>query len=150
VAGETAEKTKHCGRCDRDKPVTEFHRWRDGYQAWCKPCRREYAAAHYQANKPRRQAQNKRRQADFMAWYVSLKAGRPCADCGQSFHHAAMQWDHLPGQVKKAALGFLARRGSRRRVLEEIAKCELVCANCHAVRSYLRRDMIPLAYRGPD
>jgi len=141
-------RTKHCGRCGRDKPLTEFHRWRDGHQPWCKPCRRKYAAAHYQANKPHRQGQNKRRQAEFMAWYISLKVGQPCADCGLEFHHAAMQWDH--GQVKTAALGHLSRRGSRKRVLDEIAKCELVCANCHAVRSYQRRDTIPLAFRAPD
>jgi hypothetical protein len=101
-------------------------------------------------NKARRQAQNKRRQAEFMAWYINLKAGRPCTDCGLEFHPAAMQWDHLPGHNKKADLAFLARRGSRERVLEEIAKCELVCANCHAVRSYRRRDSIPVAFRGPD
>jgi hypothetical protein len=130
-----------------DKPLTEFHRWRNGHQPWCKPCRREYAAAHYQANKARRQAQNKRRQAEFMAWYISHKAGRPCADCRQEFHPAAMQWDHLPGVEKTADLAFLAKRGSRRRVLEEIAKCELVCANCHSVRSHLRRDAIPIFRR---
>jgi hypothetical protein len=60
-------ETKHCGRCDNDKPVSDFHRWGKGRQPWCKPCRREYAAAHYQANKSRRQAQNRRRQHEFMA-----------------------------------------------------------------------------------
>jgi hypothetical protein len=74
-----------------------------------------------------------------MRWYLALKADRPCADCGQSFHPAAMQWDHLPGRKKTADVATLARRGSRKRVLAEIASCELVCANCHAVRSYLRR-----------
>ena len=85
-----------------------------------------------------------------MAWYISLKAERPCTDCGLEFHPVAMHWDHLPGQEKSADLAFLARRGSRRRVLEEIEKCELVCANCHAVRSLLRRDATPRALRVPD
>ena len=75
-----------------------------------------------------------------MRWYIGLKAGRPCSDCGQAFHPAAMQWDHLPGRSKEADLAVLARRGSRKRVLDKIAKCELVCANCHALRSHLRRD----------
>jgi hypothetical protein len=132
-------KTRHCRRCGLNKPLTDFHlHRRDGYQAWCKPCRREYAAAHYQKNKARRQAQNNRRQAEFRAWYTSLKAGKRCADCGMEFHPAAMHWDHLPGQKKTAALGSLARHGSRRLVLDEIAKCELVCANCHAIRTVRR------------
>jgi len=49
-----------------------------------------------------------------------------------------MHWDHLPGTEKHANLSDLARRGSRRQVLEEIAKCELVCSNCHAVRTVRR------------
>lgn len=69
-----------------------------------------------------------------------MKADRPCADCGRSFHPAAMEWDHLPGQEKIAEVGSLYG-GSRERVLTEIAKCELVCANCHAVRTFERRQL---------
>jgi hypothetical protein len=50
-----------------------------------------------------------------------------------------MQWDHLPGTEKHADLGWLVRTDNKRRVLAEIAKCELVCANCHALRTFLRR-----------
>lgn len=132
-------KTKLCKRCGETKPVADFHRHsRYGYQSWCKPCRAEVAAAHYQANKQRRYAHNQRRQREFRDWYTSLKAGRLCADCGQVFHPAAMHWDHLPGSVKVNNLGELVRHGSRRLILEEIKKCELVCANCHAVRSVVR------------
>jgi hypothetical protein len=51
-----------------------------------------------------------------------------------------MHWDHLPEAEKQGEVSILMKRTqSRRRVLEEIAKCELVCANCHAVRSFERR-----------
>lgn len=133
-------ETKRCKRCGIEKPLTDFHKLREGHQWWCKACKREHAAAHYQANKTRRQAHNKRLQAEFRNWYTSLKAGRPCADCGQVFHPAAMHWDHLPGYEKTAALGVLVRHGSRQRILEEIEKCELVCANCHAIRTSVRRE----------
>jgi hypothetical protein len=59
-------------------------------------------------------------------------------NCGGAFHPAAMQWDHRPGTVKLADVSDLRTRTSKRRVLEEIEKCELVCANCHAVRTFLR------------
>jgi len=131
---------KRCSRCGIDRPLREFHRAENGRQPWCKSCKREYAAAHYQANKARRQADNKRRHNEFLRWYIGLKAGRPCSDCGYVFHPAAMQWDHLPGSSKVADVAVLARRGNRQRVLDEVAKCELVCANCHAVRSCARRD----------
>jgi hypothetical protein len=71
--------------------------------------------------------------------YHALKAGKPCADCGLVVHPAAMQWDHLPGTPKHADLGDLVRTDSKARILAEIAFCELVCANCHAVRTFVRR-----------
>ena len=49
-----------------------------------------------------------------------------------------MESDHLPGFVKLSDVATLVQKRNRRRVLEEIAKCELVCANCHAVRTYER------------
>ncbi len=55
------------------------------------------------------------------------------------FHPAAMQWDHKPGVEKTTDVANWRTRTSKRRVLEEIAKCELVCANCHAVRTFLRQ-----------
>jgi hypothetical protein len=130
---------KACRRCGKTKPLADFHRHsRHGHQAWCKPCRAAYAAAHYQTNKARRYAHNRRRQLEFRKWYIGLKSGRPCADCGEVFHPAAMQWDHLPGSEKAGSLGDLVRHGNRRLILQEIEKCELVCANCHAVRSAMR------------
>jgi hypothetical protein len=130
---------KRCGKCASYKSLTEFHRHGTGYQAWCKPCRKAYAAAHYQRNWKRRHAHNRRRSKEFWAWYISLKDGRPCADCGGVFHHAAMQWDHLDGAQKTASVSSLGSSKSRLRLLAEIEKCELVCANCHAVRTYERR-----------
>jgi hypothetical protein len=48
-----------------------------------------------------------------------------------------MQWDHKPGFEK---LGDLSAFGghSRQEVLAEIAKCDLVCTNCHIVRTFAR------------
>jgi len=50
-----------------------------------------------------------------------------------------MHFDHRPGEIKEFEIGFAVRGYSRRRILAEIAKCDLVCANCHAVRTYRRR-----------
>ena len=84
-------------------------------------------------------AQKKLRHAELVAWYQALKSEMPCADCGDMFHHAAMTWDHLPGASKLADVSSLLQRHNRKLILAEIAKCELVCANCHAVRTFQRR-----------
>jgi len=127
---------KRCGSCHAVKPLTEFHRRGKGHQTWCKPCRRRYDAQYHSQTRPLRLEQKKRAHRGFRSWYIALKAGKPCTDCGGYFHHAAMVWDHLPGHDKLGDLGRLVASHSKTRVLEEISKCELVCANCHAVRTH--------------
>ena len=133
-------ETKRCGACGQIKAYAEFHRRGRGYQTWCIACRRSYDASYYARTRDRQLARKKQQLVQFMEWYRELKSGRPCADCGGVFHHAAMAWDHLPSFTKVAEVSrFLQTRRSKRAILEEIAKCELVCANCHAVRTYERR-----------
>jgi hypothetical protein len=83
--------------------------------------------------------QKRRYKAEIRDWYRDLKSGKPCADCGGVFHYSAMEWDHRPGTAKVALVSTLVvKTNSKRRVLEEIVKCDLVCANCHAVRTFDR------------
>ena len=132
---------RRCGRCSTEKPLSEFHRWksRDGYQPWCKACRKAYDAEYHQRVRERRKEQRARRREEFLAWYRGLKESLPCADCGQRVHHAAMTFDHLPGQEKSGDVGYLMRFSSKKTILAEIEHCEPVCANCHAVRTFERR-----------
>ena len=62
---------------------------------------------------------------------------RPCADCGIQYPSWVMQFDHVRGE-KKFDIAQ-ASSASEKRLLEEIAKCEVVCANCHAERTYDRK-----------
>ena len=66
----------------------------------------------------------------------AAKAG-PCADCGIAYPPHVMDFDHVRG-VKLRAVGLL-RSGSVERLLAEIAKCEVVCSNCHRERTHQRR-----------
>jgi len=49
-----------------------------------------------------------------------------------------MHWDHLPGYLKFDEIGSMISSARRTRILEEVAKCELVCANCHVMRTVRR------------
>lgn len=93
----------------------------------------------YLRTKEARREKQKSRRKDLRDFVISLKEGRCCADCGNSYHFSAMHWDHLPGYEKIAGIRELAARyQSKQMIIDEIAKCELVCANCHAVRTYTR------------
>lgn len=73
-----------------------------------------------------------------LARFNLLKMDRPCYDCGGQFAPESMDWDHRPGQVKKFDVAEGVRSRSDDEVMEEINKCQLVCANCHRVRTKAR------------
>ena len=82
-------------------------------------------------------AQNRHRK--HQKWMDEQKALRGgCVDCGYNAHPAALDWDHLPGSKKLFSIGQEKYRPIPQ-LLEEIAKCELVCANCHRIRTATRR-----------
>lgn len=84
--------------------------------------------------------QKRERKRRLKAWIRDLKTSLACADCGGRFHWAAMTFDHLPGKEKRGEVSNLLMAGYYGVLIEEMAKCEPVCANCHAVRTFLRRS----------
>ena len=63
----------------------------------------------------------------------------PCADCGVRFPSYVMQFDHRDSSDKRYTVTRMIGRAGRAKILEEAAKCDIVCANCHRDRTYLRR-----------
>ena len=74
--------------------------------------------------------------AQFKEWVASLKK-RSCKDCRRKFHHACMDFDHVRGK-KLFQIGREGPGKGRAAVLREIKKCDLVCANCHRLRTWKR------------
>lgn len=67
--------------------------------------------------------------------YVDQIKARPCTDCKMRFPLPAMDFDHVRG-YKANTIASLVRRGvPLSRLKKELSKCELVCANCHRVRT---------------
>lgn len=65
---------------------------------------------------------------------------QPCADCGGRFHPVCMDFDHRPGTVKVYSVSAMVVAGYRWELVEaEIAKCDVVCANCHRIRTWIAR-----------
>ena len=71
-----------------------------------------------------------------------LKTDLGCTDCGYNKHPDALAFDHLPKYEK---LHDVSRMVSQDRdigaVLEEVFKTEVVCHNCHAIRTAERRNV---------
>jgi hypothetical protein len=134
---------KRCSMCGEVKPLDAFHRNRvrsDGRQTVCKECKSGYNATYYAANASRhrdmRSAQRQAMREDVGAIIERAKS-QPCADCGRSFPPQAMDFDHVRGHKEMDVTGM--RRHGRSRVLNEIDKCDVVCATCHRRRTQRRR-----------
>lgn len=70
---------------------------------------------------------------------VSDAKDKPCCDCGHRFPRYVMDLDHVRG-VKKFNISCVSSMCLRKGIVEmlkkEIAKCDVVCANCHRVRTH--------------
>jgi hypothetical protein len=93
--------------------------------------RRHYAANSGKYIESSRRARDRKREL-----MKELKSG-PCVDCGVSYPYYVMHFDHI-GTDKVADVSKLLTLKAWQTVLDEIAKCELVCANCHAERTHQR------------
>lgn len=63
----------------------------------------------------------------------------PCRDCGRRFPPCAMDFDHREPDAKKYTVTRMIGRAGTARILAEVAKCDIVCTNCHRVRTHDRR-----------
>jgi hypothetical protein len=72
---------------------------------------------------------------------VARLKNKPCADCQGWFAPYQMDFDHKPGEDKLECVAILVSHGAvaRKRIYAEIAKCDVVCSNCHRERTHKRR-----------
>ena len=71
-------------------------------------------------------------------WKIKEDSG--CIDCGEKYPHYMLQFDHKPEFEKSGSVSEIYSRISREKGLEEMAKCDIVCANCHCIRTYNRNQ----------
>ena len=67
-----------------------------------------------------------------------IKEAAYCKDCGNSFPAICMDFDHLRDKVEEVSR--LVANGCKWEMIEtEIAKCDIVCSNCHRIRTQVRK-----------
>jgi 5-methylcytosine-specific restriction endonuclease McrA len=96
--------------------------------------RKQTNAKYYAKNRSdfrRRNAEYTRKNREFL---VTYKLDHGCARCGFNGHPAALEFHHLNPAEKSFRLSE-ANTGTygMEKILEEIAKCEILCANCHRI-----------------
>lgn len=135
---------KTCCKCGVPKGYEEFHKHKgrcDGYQSYCKACmkvrNRDYYLATPERN-PQRQESRFRMREQGRAFVDAYLAYNHCVDCGFS-DRRALQFDHVRGEKVRAVSEMVLRGSSLDKIRDEIAKCEVRCANCHSIVTHSRR-----------
>ena|SRR3989338_1715123 len=99
--------------------------------------RRECHKRYYLRNKAFYREKNIRRRRQLIDFVIALKQ-KPCMDCGVQYPHFVMDFDHRERSSKIDSINrmIVVRSFSKKKILDEIEKCDLVCANCHRKRTY--------------
>lgn len=133
---------RKCTKCLETKSLDRFTRRKRGGQlnSWCRDCTVTATRLGRQNNPAIRQKNidnNNRRRRELKTYVDQLKS-EPCSDCKKCWKPWQMHFDHVRGK-KFSDIATIVRTGARRRLEEELKKCELVCGHCHATRTHNRR-----------
>jgi hypothetical protein len=109
---------------------------------------REYRQQYNKDNRTKKQKRDAFMKSIAKEYVDSIKAATPCADCGNKFPPVAMDFDHVRGEKIRGVAALVSSGYKISLIEEEIAKCEVVCACCHRIRSWKRGDN--LSTRGAD
>ncbi len=111
-----------------------------GLERVCKGCWREQERARMQIKVLNGYTRVDNKKLACKARIDEIKVAVGCTDCGFNAHPSALDFDHLPGVDKSETVAALVGAGKLELALAEIKKCEVVCANCHRIRTAQRKQ----------
>lgn len=138
------DPSKVCKICNTEKPLSSFNKRklsnnRMSTRCECKTCAYELKTVYREKNKDYLAKRRLKRGQEAAEWFESYKDNKQCADCGETFRYWMLDYDHRedklykPGHLKKTLK-------SRETIMKELAKCDLVCSNCHRIRTWKRQQ----------
>ena len=129
---------KNCTKCKTDKPLTEFSPRGDNkakLNAWCKICLNSHNKVRYSKNPERKALFKKHRaiqKANIEQKLFDYLSSHPCVQCGES-NILTLQFDHLHSKDFELSKNVMRRGWDS--ISKEIEKCQILCANCHSIKS---------------
>lgn len=131
-----------CTSCKKLKPVEAFafkNKRRGVRHSMCRGCKTEYNRSWYRSNEntqKRAVRENRRSRAEAQREIIRDAKDRPCADCGKVYPYYVMDMDHRDPAKKLDSVSKMAGKASTKAILAEIEKCDVVCSNCHRIRTH--------------
>ena len=108
-------------------------------------CSKGTIAYHIGEGQKDKTNQNKKNNRKKVQEYlIAYKENLGCFDCKEKYPHYMLEFDHIPGYKKLGSVSYLAKSKGFDLAIKEIEKCEVVCSNCHSIRTWTRQQNKPL------
>lgn len=136
-----------CIKCNLVKAVDSFAAGKKGTRRnICKLCRNIYQQQYYKENAAIHIARVGKRNKTIRQKHAALIDAykrKPCLDCKQIFPTYVMDFDHVRGEKKYLVSKLRSWHYVNEETIKtEIEKCDIVCANCHRIRTQQRLEKI--------
>jgi 5-methylcytosine-specific restriction endonuclease McrA len=140
----TSDEIKKCYSCKKDLSIEWFARRSDRphlFISRCYPCSAKYQSEWYKTSSVERREKSAANRANYKRmgkdYIKSYKERSLCVDCGKKWPDYVLDFDHILGN-KKAIVSSMPGQYPLDIIIQEIAKCEVVCARCHRYRTQAR------------
>ena len=84
----------------------------------------------YYNNKQQAISNTRRRIKDLKFWWQDYKSDLTCSKCPEN-HPACIEFHHRSNNKEMSLSNAIKNGWSKDKILEEVAKCDVLCANCH-------------------
>lgn len=137
-------EVKICSKCKQEKPVSEF-RWKNKslglLHSQCKQCQREAEKIHYAMSKERQESILKtaqfQKERNLLIVEQAKKCG--CQKCKEQRPYL-MEFHHIDPENKVDCIAHMIKSASKEKLEAELAKCIVLCANCHREFHYFEKQ----------
>jgi hypothetical protein len=127
---------RKCAICKVEKDESEYNKKsnrKDGLQVHCRECNRQRSRNYYKNNhdKQLKEVYKRKRRVinEHRKFLFDFYKKNPCVDCGET-DPLVLELDHQRDKIMEVSR-MISGGWSKQKVLDEIAKCEVRCANCH-------------------
>lgn len=135
---------KKCTRCDKNLSLDKFkimNKRTGKISSMCCECKKEYDREYWEKNKVAKgklkNEQQKKNRIVKRKYILDFLKKTKCVDCGNS-DYRVLEFDHRNRKTKSFNLAD-ATQYSIERIQLEISKCDVVCGNCHTIRTIEQR-----------
>lgn len=134
---------KDCSKCQKSKRLSSYYKRKSGprageYYEKCKECMRKRGVQYYHLNHERqltlaliRKKKSYYKKRDLINKLKEV----PCTDCHKKYPYYVMDFDHKDSNDKIGDISHMISM-SEKNLMNEVSKCEIVCANCHRIRTF--------------